>query len=264
MPPHPDDDDDDDEDTFKLTFQNVRKRKAFAENFYCSGLKKRHIVKYVNEPEITSASVDVSMTSLTGSQQSMRSTGSAAGSQTSLMAPPTFSGPTTGSQTSLGSFQQQMGSHTNIPGPKFAGAGGTPKQVIKTITMPAQGGAFMTEKDITRASIKSLQVGLTQQQQQIPQAGPPAPPFGSLQVQTHQQPPVTVPAAPTVPRKIVKTSQGQLPQKDTDPEGEFTEAGSMGEDILRGAFSAAGNPSAAASEGSAESTKSSPLETMSR
>ena len=248
VPPHPDDDDDDeDEDTFKLSFQNIRKRKAFVESFYCSGIKKRHIVHYVNEPEITPASANVSMTSLTGgdqpmsgSQVSMVSMGLATGSRSNLMPTPNVQQQVLGSHQSLtssnvsldvGGQQQQMVSFTPV--------GGIRKQVPQTITMPG-GGAFMTEKDITRASIKPLQVGTTQHQQ-VTTPGAPVPSIASLQVQPFQLQPVALPpGVTTVPRKIVKTDQPERKAQQTDPDVTSTVTGTMGEDILKGAYAVAG------------------------
>ena len=52
---HPDPDDDEIEDTFKLIFQNTRKR-SIIESYHCSGYKKLCIVQWVKQPEYSAAS----------------------------------------------------------------------------------------------------------------------------------------------------------------------------------------------------------------
>ena len=159
----PDLDDDEIEDTFKISFENTRKRKVI-ENYYCSGFKKLCIVKFVNLPEFSKApSADVLMQSLAASSGSLNQLG---GSVEHLGVPrlPAPSQPQitqfmSSSQQSLRSTASRSSVTSSsdiadqpVVAPKFGTTGGQPKQMIKTVEMPQVGG-YSTTTQLARANL---------------------------------------------------------------------------------------------------------------
>ena len=55
----------------KLSFMNMSKSRALLENFYCGGVKKKHIVDFLQKSEFASESSDVGMGSVISLQQQM-------------------------------------------------------------------------------------------------------------------------------------------------------------------------------------------------
>ena len=116
------------DDTFKLSFQNTRKR-SIIESYHCSGFKKMCIVTFIKMPEFTAASAtDVSMSSL-GSSTSLAQCTMQQGSQQSITQ---YMSPSS-SQQSLASSTSSLRVPVQPTQHQFSTVVGTPKQVAKTI-----------------------------------------------------------------------------------------------------------------------------------